>query len=263
MEPVLVAAPARAGSLPVELERLVKRGGRHGQGLLHPTAEPECQCRWTGCRELQHAGDVATLREGVDPGHGTVPVEVLPAVGAAHEPHGRLFRERGAGEGERIGPTLRHDRRAQGTVGHPRGIVRARPSEVRRQERIETEGGTMQRMQDGLHEEDVARRRGADPQRQPEAWMDELGGHRGYAGLLGAHRPMHQPLGLDPETGAIGDDEFHVAHLRLVDRGPVDLVSRMPWPILNQTRSRCRWRSPRILALLVEVGVCRACPAHP
>ncbi len=93
---------------------------------------------------------------------------------------------------------------------------------MRRQQHIGSE--VLIALEGHLDGEDVAVRIGRHPQRQLEALVPVGDLHRRHARRQQLEGIVLQPLDLDPEPFAVGDDEAEVANLRDVDPRVIDLV---------------------------------------
>ena len=206
-------------------ERLHQRGARQRGGRLFGGGEAQRQRR--ARRQPPHQRDIARPGCVVVPGHAAVGMEILPAVGRAD------IAGRAGGQRIRTVRRARRQRQAERPLlgpqharaairRRPRAVAVAGPAEMRRQQHVGHEIGiAFERDVDQQH---VARRVGADAQRQGEARMAMRHGGERNARRRRVERVAVQPLDLDPEARTVAHDEAEVADLRDVDARVVHLV---------------------------------------
>ena len=214
---------------------LVGRGERlhhAGEGGVMAVAERDGDGEFAGFSDidLAHDGEVAVERLTEVPGHFAVGDDVLIAVAGADVAAAGARESAVGSEGQRDVVLPGDDAAAAGDVDGAGGIPCAAAVEVRRHERV-----AFQLREQGfvavdfyVHQHDGVVRVG-----------DELLGDGVAAAEVGRHDANRQRVGVDVvevvlevalffmEKGfAVGEEQLHVAGLRTVDGGVVDLVER-------------------------------------
>ena len=215
------------GDLPVPgvLERLRERRQRERRGRLHRRSEAERE--HGALRQFTHERHVARSGARVSPSHRAVRREVLPAVARA-DVSGAAAAECVAlrvvrrGECQPVRSLLGPQQAAPAVMSDLRAVVVPRPAEVRRDQRVHPQRRVA--LEFHLHEQDVPLRVRRHAHREREARMPVDRVEDRHARVRAAQFAVRAPLHLDPESGAIGDDEPEVAHLRHVHARVVHLV---------------------------------------
>ena len=191
-------------------------------------ADRQSEVAQVGGRDLAHDGDIAVERGAELPVHFEVVVQVLPAVAGAHVAAAGAAEAAAAGHGQRHFVSPGNGDTFAGNIRQARVVAHAAALQMRREQRVDLQTGEqlLVALDANMHQHD-----------RIMGVADDLAGEAVAAfGVAVAHAHgegvrvdvlelvEHVAAFFMEESLAIGDEELHVADLRAVDGGAVNLV---------------------------------------